>query len=142
MDPTRILLVNDSSLVRQLIGKLLAEPEGVHIAAAAADGEMALRLLQRQRFDLVLLDVEMPVMDGFAVLRRLRENARFAKLPVVAVTANAMQGAEEIALRAGFSAYITSPTRSRTPSFWKMLVRCVFTVRSLMVSWCPTFLFL
>jgi CheY-like chemotaxis protein len=105
----KILVVDDNAASRELLRAVLRDSDREILEAC--QGGQALEIIASEAPDLVLLDVEMPVMDGFAVLRRLRENARFAKLPVVAVTANAMQGAEEIALRAGFSAYITKPIR-------------------------------
>ncbi len=105
----KILVVDDNAASRELLRTVLRAPDREILEAC--QGGQALEIIASQAPDLVLLDVEMPVMDGFAVLRRLRENARFTTLPVVAVTANAMQGSEEIALNAGFSAYITKPIR-------------------------------
>lgn len=105
----RILVVDDNAASRELLRAVLKGPDREILEAC--HGGQALEVIARDAPDLVLLDIEMPVMDGFGVLRRLREDPRFAALPVVAVTAHAMQGAEESALNAGFSGYITKPIR-------------------------------
>jgi CheY-like chemotaxis protein len=75
----------------------------------ACDGTEALRKIKEIEPDLVLMDIRMPVMDGYAVLRQLREDPRFSKLPVVALTAFAMEGDRRKALAAGFDGYISKP---------------------------------
>jgi CheY-like chemotaxis protein len=59
--------------------------------------------------DLILLDLQMPVLDGFGALRQLRADPRFEKLPIVALTASAMQGDREEAISAGFTGYVSKP---------------------------------
>ncbi len=105
----RILVVDDNAASRELLRVVLKGPDREILEAC--HGGQALEMIAGETPDLVLLDIEMPVMDGFGVLRRLREDPRFVTLPVVAVTAHAMQGAEESALSAGFSGYITKPIR-------------------------------
>ncbi len=75
----------------------------------AGEGQEALEVISRAEPDLVLLDIEMPVLDGYAVLSQLRQNPRFAALPVLAISANAMYQDRKKALAAGFDAYITKP---------------------------------
>ena len=106
---TKILVVDDNAASRELLRTAL-KGAGRQILEAS-QGSQALQMIVKETPDLVLLDIEMPLLDGFAVLRELRGDARFAALPVVAVTANAMQGAREKALDAGFTAYITKPIR-------------------------------
>ncbi len=77
----------------------------------AADGRLALLKADSERPDLFLLDLQMPEMDGFAVATALRQDARFATTPIIALTASAMQGDREKALRMGFSAYLSKPVR-------------------------------
>jgi CheY-like chemotaxis protein len=105
----KILVVDDNPASRELLRVALKGPDREILEAC--HGGQALEIIAREVPDLVLLDIEMPVIDGFGVLRRLRQDSRFAGLPVVAVTAHAMQGAEELALEAGFNAYITKPIR-------------------------------
>jgi CheY-like chemotaxis protein len=75
----------------------------------ACDGQEALRLIEQTQPELMLLDIGMPGMDGFAVVRRIRENPRLAQLPVVAVTAYAMRGDQERILDSGFDGYLSKP---------------------------------
>ena len=103
----RILIVDDNAASRDLLRHIL-KPLRQEVLEAC-QGNEALDKIAEVEPDLVLLDIEMPVLDGFTVLRRLRENPRFSALPVIAVTANAMQGDRERAVAEGFTAYITKP---------------------------------
>ena len=103
----KILVVDDNPVSRELIREVLEAPD-LQILEAP-DGRAALQAISDLGPDLVLMDIQMPVLDGFTVLRVLRENPRFGNLPVLAVTAFAMRGDREKALRAGFDEYITKP---------------------------------
>lgn len=103
----RILVADDNPVSRELVREVLEAP-GRSIVEAA-DGEEALDKIGKERPDLVLLDIQMPVLDGFGVIRRLRLDPRTASLPVLALTAFAMKGDRARALAAGFDAYITKP---------------------------------
>jgi CheY-like chemotaxis protein len=102
-----ILVVDDNPVSRELICEVLDSPE--FRILQAQDGKSALESMSESPPDLVLIDIQMPVMDGFATLARLRTDARFQSLPVVAVTAFAMRGDREKAIEAGFTSYITKP---------------------------------
>jgi CheY-like chemotaxis protein len=102
-----ILVADDNAFSRELLRELL-EPSG-HAILEAVDGRDALDLIRRCAPDLVFLDLQMPVQDGFSVIRELRSENRFQKLPVVAVTASAMIGDRERAIAAGFDSYIAKP---------------------------------
>jgi CheY-like chemotaxis protein len=79
----------------------------------AENGSDAIRLLESgPDFDAVLMDVMMPGLDGYETMRRIRANPRFAKLPILAVTAKAMKGDREKCIEAGASDYITKPIDS------------------------------
>jgi CheY-like chemotaxis protein len=73
------------------------------------DGQDALHKAGANSVDLVLLDLQMPKIDGFGVVRQLRNDPKFNNIPIVALTASAMQGDRERALGAGFSSYIAKP---------------------------------
>lgn len=103
----RILVAEDNPANRELIREIL-EAHGYEVVEAL-DGEEALRKVEGMKPDLVLLDIQMPKLDGYSVLYRLRENPRTATLPVIALTAYAMRGDWEKGLAAGFNAYLTKP---------------------------------
>ena len=103
----RLLLVEDNEINRELAVDLLAD-EGISVAVAC-DGRQALEMLEREPFDAVLMDCQMPVMDGFAATRALRERPQWRDLPVIAMTANAMVGDRQKALDAGMNDHIAKP---------------------------------
>ena len=105
----KVLVVDDNRASRDLIRAIL-KPVRCEIAEAS-HGQQALDLIQQNRPDLVLLDIDMPGMDGITVVKRIRENQSLAGLPVVAVTAFAMEGDREKGMAAGFTAYLTKPVR-------------------------------
>lgn len=102
-----ILLADDNLPSRELMREIL-EASG-HIIVEAVNGRDALDLIRRNQPELVFLDLQMPVLDGFSVIRELRNDSRFRSLPVVAVTASAMLGDRERAIAAGFDSYIAKP---------------------------------
>jgi two-component system cell cycle response regulator DivK len=106
----KILIVDDNRASRDLIRAIL-KPVRCNIIEAS-HGQQALDLIQQERPDLVLLDVDMPGLDGLTVVRRIRENTSLAGLPVVAVTAFAMESDRERCMAAGFTAYVTKPVRA------------------------------
>jgi two-component system cell cycle response regulator DivK len=108
---TKILVAEDNAVNRELLRELLETR--AYTVVEACDGEEALRMIEQTQPDLLLLDIGMPVLDGFAVVRKIRENPRFASLPVVAVTAYAMQGDREKILNAKFDGYLSKPVNAR-----------------------------
>ncbi|OYU44000.1 MAG: hypothetical protein CFE44_15290, partial [Burkholderiales bacterium PBB4] len=104
---THVLLVEDNVTNQELAMELLAAV-GMTMDVAG-DGLEALDLLERHSYALVLMDCQMPVMDGFEATRRLRAQPRFADLPVIAMTANAMAGERERCLSAGMNDYLSKP---------------------------------
>ncbi len=104
----RVLLVEDNE-VNQRVALGLLEMAGVEVEVAS-HGEEALRLLEHAApFDLVLMDVQMPVMDGYEATRRIRANPHTAEIPVVAMTANVMRQDREAAAEAGMDDHIAKP---------------------------------
>ena len=104
-----ILVADDNPVSRELISEIL-EAEGYRVIEAI-DGGDALQKARETRPDLVLLDIQMPVMDGYTVLQELRHDHEFPSIRVVALTAFAMFGDREKALAAGFDGYITKPIK-------------------------------
>ncbi len=102
-----ILVADDNLASRELMREVL-EASG-HCVVEATNGREALDLIHRDLPDVVFLDLQMPVLDGFCVVRQLRSDERFRRLPAVAVTASAMLGDRELAIAAGFDSYITKP---------------------------------
>ncbi|MGA8538807.1 MAG: response regulator, partial [Terriglobales bacterium] len=111
-DMKKILVAEDNGVNRELLRELL-EARGYDVMEAC-DGKEALDLIAKAQPDILLLDIGMPVMDGYAVVRVLRQNPGFSKLPVVAVTALAMQGDREKILNSGFDGYLSKPVNPRS----------------------------
>jgi signal transduction histidine kinase/DNA-binding NarL/FixJ family response regulator len=107
----RILVAEDSE-VNQVLALAMLDSLG-HEAVVAADGEAALRALARGTFDAVLMDVQMPVLSGLEATRRFRETeaGSGSRVPIIAMTANAMQGDREACLEAGMDGYLAKPIR-------------------------------
>ena len=103
----RILLVEDNEMNLEVATEFL-EQAGI-IVSIAENGQIALDKLSIQSFDLVLMDCQMPVMDGYQATQAIRKLPEFAKLPVVAMTANAMAGDKEMCIRAGMNDHIAKP---------------------------------
>jgi CheY-like chemotaxis protein len=103
----RILLVEDNKINQQLAQELL---EGVgFVVAIANNGHEAVSIVQNKEFDAVLMDVQMPVMDGYKATLEIRKHERFKDLPIVAITSHAMAGDKEKSLEAGMNDHITKP---------------------------------
>ncbi|HEY1076974.1 MAG TPA: response regulator, partial [Fontimonas sp.] len=103
----RVLLVEDNEINQQVARELL-ESAGLRVSLAG-NGVEALRALEESAFDLVLMDIQMPEMDGLEATRRIRADERFARLPVIAMTANAMSGDRERCLEAGMNDHVSKP---------------------------------
>jgi two-component system cell cycle response regulator DivK len=103
----RILVADDNAVSRELIREILGTDD--YEVIEASDGREALGKIHEHHPDLVLMDIQMPFLDGNSVIRELRADPQFSRLPVVAITAYAMQGDREKALALGFDAYITKP---------------------------------
>lgn len=103
----RILLVEDNEMNLEVASEFL-EQVGI-ILSIATNGQIALDKLSQQHFDLVLMDCQMPVMDGYQATKAIRKRPELANLPVVAMTANAMAGDRDMCLRAGMNDHIAKP---------------------------------
>jgi PAS domain S-box-containing protein len=103
----RILVAEDNEMVQKLLLTVF-RLEGIP-CDFASNGRETLDMLRRQRYDLLVMDIQMPEMDGITALGHIRNNPGLAALPVIALTAHAMKGDEEKYLRAGFDYYISKP---------------------------------
>jgi signal transduction histidine kinase/DNA-binding response OmpR family regulator/HAMP domain-containing protein len=109
MAGARILLVEDNAFNREVALEILSRA-GV-VVSVAGNGQDALDMLERQTFDAVLMDCQMPVMDGYVATRALRQRPQLQGLPVIAMTANAMVGDREKVLAAGMNDHIAKPIK-------------------------------
>ncbi|MFY9200512.1 MAG: response regulator [Methanosarcina flavescens] len=103
----KILIVEDNPMNMELIMDLL-ELYG-HNITKAEDGIKALERLAEEKFDLILLDIQLPKMDGLEVLDRIKKNPATVDIPVIAVTAHAMKGSEEHFIEMGCVDYVSKP---------------------------------
>ncbi|MEE8330173.1 MAG: response regulator [Acidimicrobiia bacterium] len=108
----RVLVADDSPTNRMLAKRLLEN--GGHEVTSVDDGSQAVEALESNRFDVVLMDVQMPVMDGFEATAeiRQRESGTGEHIPIIALTAHAMDGDRQRCLDAGMDAYVSKPFRS------------------------------
>jgi len=102
-----ILVAEDNAANRELLREALVM-KGYSVTEAV-NGEEALAKLDEVAPDIILLDIQMPRLDGYEVLERIRRDDRWRTLKVIALTAFAMRGELEIALAAGFDAYVSKP---------------------------------
>ena len=107
--PLRILLAEDNAVNQKLALRLLSQMS--YTADVAGDGLQAIDALERGEFDVVLMDVQMPELDGLEATRRIRKRWPDRQLQIVAMTANAMAGDREACLAAGMDDYISKPIR-------------------------------
>lgn len=103
----RILLAEDNAINTE-VAKGLLERMGV-VITCVTNGQEALDVIGKQNFDLVLMDIQMPVMDGYAATREIRKNNFYSDIPIIALTANAMEGDREKSLSAGMNDHLSKP---------------------------------
>lgn len=106
-----VVIIEDNERNMRLM-RLLLRPQGYTLHEATS-GQEALDLLRVIVPDIILVDIQLPDIDGLEITRRLRQDARFASTPIVALTAYAMPGDRELFLRAGCSGYVTKPIDTR-----------------------------
>ena len=103
----KILLIEDNELNRDMLSRRLIR-KGFEVILAE-DGERGLELARAQKPDLILMDMSLPVMDGWAATREIRADREIARTPIIALTAHAMSGDRERAIEAGCDDYDTKP---------------------------------
>ncbi len=104
---TKILLVEDNEMNRDMLSRRLTR-KGFEVLVAV-DGQEGVTLAGAEAPDLILLDMSLPVLDGWAAARQLKANERTRGIPIIALTAHAMAGDREKALKAGCDEYDTKP---------------------------------
>ena len=114
-----ILLVEDNELNQQVASELLQDAG--FVVDIADNGQIAVDKVQSQRYDLVLMDMQMPVMDGLSATRAIRALPAYAKLPIVAMTANAMQQDRDRCVEAGMDGYVSKPIDP--DELWRAILR-------------------
>ena len=102
------ILVAEDNLTNQAIARAVLETAGINVTIVP-NGEKAVQAVQVEQFDLVLMDIQMPVMDGYTATRQIRLNPDQKNLPIIAMTANAMKGDEKKCRSAGMNGYIPKP---------------------------------
>jgi len=106
-----ILVVEDQEDNRQILRDLLGSA-GYQLVEAE-NGEEALKALARQRPDLILMDIQLPILDGYETTRRIRANGDFKSIPIIAVTSYALAGDDAKAIAAGCNGYVSKPYSPR-----------------------------
>ena len=107
----RILVVEDQLDTRRIIRDMLAATD--YEIIEAEDGEQALAAIAKQRPDLILMDVQLPIIDGYTATRRIKADPALRSIPVIAVTSYALNGEEQIARAAGCDDYVPKPFSPR-----------------------------
>lgn len=102
----KVLVVEDVDFNRELIVQLL---EDKYQVIEAVNGQQGVELAERERPELILMDLSLPIMDGWEATRRLKASADLRSIPVIALTAHAMKGDKEKALAAGCDDYLVKP---------------------------------
>jgi CheY-like chemotaxis protein len=102
-----VLLVEDNEINQQVAREIL-EGAGLKVNLAN-DGQEAVNAVKENEYDAVLMDVQMPVMDGYTATREIRKDERFKELPIIAMTAHAMAGDEDKSLESGMNGHVTKP---------------------------------
>lgn len=108
----KILVIEDNDRNRRLV-KILLSAKGYEVIEAKT-GEEAINYLQNEKPDLILLDIQLPNMDGLTLTKNIKSQPELKDIPIIAVTAYAMKGDREKVLEAGCDAYVSKPIDTRT----------------------------
>ena len=111
MDELSALIVEDSPTMRQLLVFALSRVRGLSVAEAD-DGLDALKKLAAMAFDIIITDINMPIMDGLKLVKRVRSDERYADIPIIIITTEGGAEDRKRALALGANAYITKPIRA------------------------------
>lgn len=121
----RVILADDQAMIRAGLRMILESDDEITVVAEAANGAEAIILSRREHPDLILMDVQMPGMDGIDAMRAIRADAPVAHIPIIALTALAMPGDEANCIAAGANGYLAKPVR---------LKQLVETIQELLAS--------
>src|SRR6516164_11317935 len=123
MPKIRVLVVDDAVVFRRLLAEELSKDPGLEVVGAAANGRIALKLMPQVSPDVVILDIEMPELDGLATLKNLRKT--YPRLPVIMFSALTERGAEATldALALGATDYFTKPQSANGPEASLAVIR-------------------
>jgi len=114
---TKVLVVEDNPLNMELVVEIL-KSSGFEVYGAI-NGEDAIKEVESEHYDLILMDIELPVMDGISAMRIIKSKSGYHSVPIVALTAFAMKGDKEKFLAEGFDDYISKPID--VPEFMKKM---------------------
>ncbi len=106
-----ILVVEDNDRSRRLL-RILLRSKGYNVMEAAT-GDEAMNCLKEQKPDLILMDIQLPKLDGLGLTRKIKSNVETRNIPIIAVTAYSMKGDKERILEAGCDAYVSKPINTR-----------------------------
>jgi DNA-binding response OmpR family regulator len=121
-DEIRILAVDDDAIQREFCAVYLSTPSAEVITAESAEAGLA--LLEQQDFDMALIDVDMPGIDGIEMVRRLRADPRFSRMPIMVITGREDMTSIDLAYEAGATAFMSKPVNWRLLSHQiKFLIR-------------------
>ncbi|MCP3942434.1 MAG: response regulator [Desulfobacteraceae bacterium] len=116
------ILVAEDNQINQILTRAILEKAGI-VVTLADNGKKAVEALIGDHFDAVLMDIQMPVMDGYEATHIIRKNPAHTNLPIIAMTANALKGDDEKCLSAGMNAYISKPVNRNV--LFKMLIKVI-----------------
>jgi two-component system chemotaxis response regulator CheY len=108
---SQALVVEDSTPMREMMVQALRRVEGL-VTVEAADGLDALRKISNQQFDIILTDINMPILDGLKLVKRLRSDENYRTVPVIIVTTESADEDRQRALALGANAYLTKPVKA------------------------------
>lgn len=114
---TKVLVVEDIPLNMELVLDIFRAMN--FIGHGASNGEEAVRMTEKEQYDLIIMDIEMPIMDGITATRIIKKNLAYSNIPIVVLTAYAMKGDREKFLSQGCDDYIAKPID--VPSFMKTM---------------------
>ena len=111
----RVVVCDDSAVIRGLVTRMLEADPAIEVVGRASNGREAVDQSAAAAFDVVLMDVQMPEMDGLEAARAIRtREGSGPRLPIIAMTANAMKGDREMCIEAGMDGYVPKPVKKET----------------------------